>query len=476
MKQVSIVISFLLFLFLFQNCTEEETVNAPKEKIQFTVGLSTLESTGGKLQSVELPTGASLLISIKSNSGEQIYTLYKVELLRVGGNVVTVPLELNPGSYLLTDFMLVNEENELLFAAPRRGSPLGSLVTRPLDVNFYVARNALTNIEMEVIDVSQSAPEEFGYASFLVNAVYPMQISVFRPYNKSFQLTNAMGYIVQGGDTLQTINLGARLNLIPFKQDPDDAYKLIIYKAGYATYSIDFTYNSLIAELAGLPLKVILSPEFSILAYIDTDISHYFKMYLRGISEASPSIHVDWGDGANDNYELNEYVMLEHGYATGGKYFVSITGDLDKITYLDSFYGYAMMDEINTEHLTELIEVSIGLTRSPRIVDLSNNSKLGTVFMPNAANTEIIDLAANNKVSYIDIRGANAFTTSSLEAFVDDVYYSVVAANRREGRFELADSWYQPTGAMIATPTPETLTKLRELRDVYGWRIVPDPE
>lgn len=475
MKQVSIVIGILMLLLLFQNCTEEETVNQSKEKVQFTIGLSALEHTGGKLKSVDPPSGASLLISIKSISGEQVYTMHTVELLHVGENIVTVPLELNPGSYLLTDFMVVNEVNEILFAAPRRGSLLGSLVVRPLDVNFYVTRNALTNLEMEVIDVSQNAPEEFGYISFLINAVYPMQISVFRPYNNSFQLTNATGYIVQGEDTLQTINLGARLNLIPFKQNPDDTYKLIIYKAGYARYSIDFSYNNLMTELAGLPLKVILKPEFSLLAYIDINNSHYFKLYLRGIAESSPRISVDWGDGTNDNYTMNETLMLEHGYATGGKYFVSITGDLDKITYLDSFYGYAMMDEINTEHLTGLIEVSIGLTRSPRIVDLSHNSKLETVFMPNAANTEIIDLATNNKVSYIDIRGANAFTTSSLGAFIDDVYYSVVAANRREGRLELADSWYQPTGAMIATPTEETLIKLRELRDSYGWRIVPDP-
>lgn len=471
MKHVFKFIYLFVLAVALQNCSEDESVNLSKEKVQFTFDLNTADASNGKVHASSLPVGAKVLVSIESGSGSSVFTFQQLEILRVGTSLLTLPLELTPGSYKLTDFLIVNEHDEILFGTPKSGSALASLVAKPLALNFSVSRNQVNNIQMEVVDVSQNAPEDFGYVSFYINIVNPMQIAVFKPKGNALQLTSAKAYILKDSDTLQHFNLGARVNLVGFRQSKDETYTLMIVKNGYALYKEEFIYDDLIAELNGQPLKVILTPALTLLPYVgETNI---FSFVVDGT--VGTNVTVDWGDGASNSYTFGSGEMMEHIYPAPGNYFVSVVGDLNAITYFYSFYGNGMVDEINLEHLKELKEIRLGLTRSPRVVDLSHNTKLEFVLMPNAANTEIIDFPTDNNINYVSVSGPNALTSASLSAMIDDVHYAAVADNRMEGRFDFTESWYEPYGGMVVVPTPGALAKLVELRDVYGWTISPNP-
>lgn len=56
-------------------------------------------------------------------------------MLNIGGAIISKLIELIPGSYKLTDFMLVDASDEVLFATPRKGSPMAMYVKNSLDVS-----------------------------------------------------------------------------------------------------------------------------------------------------------------------------------------------------------------------------------------------------------------------------------------------------------------------------------------------------
>jgi hypothetical protein len=235
MKSIKYLILSILSIvaILINSCSEDAEIK--NEKVQFSLELSSADvNDGGRISSAsEIPLGAALRVSVENNSGSSIFTMKDVELMHVGGSVITTPLELPAGTYRLTDFLIVSKDNEVLFATPKRGSALEKYVINPLNVNFTVSTGQIRNIPMEVMDVTQSAPEAFGYVSFNINVVHPLQIAVFTTTQSGVQLTNATLTIEKDEPILQTTNLLAQVNKVGFKLDPEENYKLVVTKPGY---------------------------------------------------------------------------------------------------------------------------------------------------------------------------------------------------------------------------------------------------
>lgn len=461
MKNSLLWFALLLMGVVVQSCVEEdETILA--EKVQFTCTMSFDEA--GRAQGTTTPT--SILLSLETSLGVPVYSLKEVKLLNLGNAFITEPLELLQGGYKVTDFLLVSEPSQVLYAVPRIGSPLSKAVNKPLPFNFWVTKNKISNIEIEVLDVSTKTPEDFGYSSFTINSVNPLRISVFVTDGGNNQLTSANAYIISGNDTIKNYSLGATINLISFKGDPESFYKLIITKDGYNNYIKDFTYNELIKELNNLPLKVyLIKSTFTMLAFVDENNNNTFEFSL-----GSSGIHkIDWGDGS---ISTNATI---HTYASSGNYLIKVTGELEKIQSLYSFYGQGMMDEINVQGLTDLQSIRIGLTRGPKKIDLRNNGKLKSVFIPNIEQLETLTLPISGTIRTINISGPNKLSATAVDEIINSVYESATLHNEIGGTFVLSKTWYPETDLMIGPPSPTSLTKLRELRDKYQWTITPDP-
>ncbi|MEQ1586680.1 MAG: hypothetical protein ABL895_12420 [Cyclobacteriaceae bacterium] len=478
----SLWLVLLLMSTTLQLCTDESENLAP-EKVQFTCVFTGTGNDGGRMQSTELP--AALLISMENNVGVPLFTLREIKLLRIGDSFMTEPLEFLQGYYKITDFLLVDDSSKVLYATPKNGSTLAKAVVRPLPYGFNVTKNKIINVEMEVIDVSQRLPEEFGYASFGINAVNPLRLSVFTTVGTTTNLATANAYILKGTDTLKSYTLGATVNLISFKGDVADTYKLVVVKEGYNTYSKEFVYSELIAMLGSLPLKVYLIPAtFNILAFVDENSTpaNGFKFIIDGLTG---EVMVDWGDGGHEGYSINmeefgfETVEISHTYAIPGNHSITITGDLDLITSLfTANYGEGRMSAINVQGLTGLEEIVIGLNEppGPAVIDLSNNSKLHYVNVNHDRHLNNLILPTENNIRAIEISGCDLLTTPRVDDVISKIYFSVVQHNEMNGDFSLSEDWSQDPGdPMVGPPSPASITKLRELRDIYQWRIVPDP-
>lgn len=471
MKKLLYWIVFLLIGTTLQQCTDEESIGP--EKVQFTFSLSSVSNEGGKVQWTELPQ--SLLLSVQNNANVPVFTLREIKLLRIGESFMTEPLELTQGYYKITDFLLVDDSAKVLYATPKYGSVLAKAVVHPLPYGFNVYKNKVTNVEMEVIDVQQQLPEEFGYASFSINSVNPIQLSVFIRTGTITTLTSANAYIVHTNDTIKKSTLIAGINMISFAGNPQDEYRLIVSKSGYNPYVNDFVYAELINSLNNLPLKVYLEPAtFTMLAFTDGyGGTTYAFDFAVGMTEGS--IIVDWGDGTSST-------GTSHIYAAAGTYLVTVSGDLDKITDFYSFYGQGRMDAINVSGLTEVVDFRFGLTpRTPKVIDLSNNKKLEFVMLTDLVQMERLILPVEAPMWLVDISGPNQLSVAAIDEIVNAVYQSAVLHSEQSGRFLLYANWTdastpQAPHPMVGPPSAEALTQLRALRDTYGWSIAPNPE
>lgn len=463
-----------------QLCTEEGETLAP-EKVQFTITLPA-GIDAGRIQATELPT--SLLLSLETSAGVPVFTFKEINLLRVGESFITEPLELTQGSYKITDFLLVADSSRVLYVTPKAGSPLAKAVSSSLPYNFYVTKNKVSNVAIEVIDVSQRLPEEFGYASFVINAVNPLRVSVFNTVDNKINLTTAKAYLLKGSDTIKSYSLGASVNLISFKGDPEATYKLVVTKEGYNTGIKEFVYSELFATLGDLPLKVYLVPAtFTITAIVDENSTpdNIFKFMIDGLGGG---VLVDWGDGSSEGYSINmeefgyETVELSHTYANPGNHLITITGDLEMITSLfPGYYREGRIAAINVQGLTELKAIGINdVPPGPKVIDLSNNIKLQYVSVAVLSSNplENLILPIENYIREISIMGCNHLVTSRVDDVISKIYLSVAQHNEMNGYFGLGEDGSQES-LMVGPPSPASITKLRELRDVYHWTILPDP-
>ena len=448
----------LSLMFISHSCNEDIETNSEPLSIAFTI------SSDDEIQS--LPDGSHLVMTIESQGGEPVLELSEVEFHSIGNRFVTEPLSLPSGHYRITDFMLVNENDEMLFAIPKKTGILEKNITHPLDLNFSIApgHNPFMT-DLQLLGVNKFKPDDFGYRSFKILRRLLMIIVTTEGSNKP---TTAKAFVINGNDTITQYNLRARMNIIAVPPGVTSTHRLVISKDGYAP--VTFTLLDLLRKQYK-PVRAILKPAFTMLAYINFSSSPTFEFELATADGAS--LFINWGDGS----PTEALSQTSHDYPANGNYPITITGDIDKITFFYSFYGQGMIDAINFQHLTALETIRFGLTRSPRVLDLRRNTKLNLVLVPELENLEHLYLPAEHSINYIMMHGSNQMTTPAVDAVINNIYQNTIRKNIMNGWFGLAASWAQPEEdeSLVGPPSPAAIDKLQYLHENYGWTFEPNP-
>ena len=201
-------------------------------------------------------------------------------------------------------------------------------------------------------------------------------------------------------------------------------------------------------------------------------------MFALGTTSPSARISISWGDGIVTPFTItSSYQDVEHTYTHGGYYFdytMRITGDINKITFFSSYYGSAQFTTIDFKALTNLEEISIGLTPAPSVIDLSHNHKLVKISLIDLEDVESLILPRTHNISWIDLFGLD-FTTEDIDGVIDNIYKNTVTKKITNGTFGLAmdDEDENEEGPMMGPPSTSSINKLRDLQDSYGWTILP---
>jgi len=129
----------------------------------------------------------AVVVTIEDMSGNIILDSIEIQLLDMGqGNYISSSVQLDAGSYNLTKFLVVDADNNILYAAPLEGAPKAELVTDPLPISFTVTNNQTSSVNVQVVEADGSTPEDFGYVTFSFEVMedipYPTE-SIIRYYN-----------------------------------------------------------------------------------------------------------------------------------------------------------------------------------------------------------------------------------------------------------------------------------------------------
>jgi hypothetical protein len=451
-----------------QSCNDG-SVQLERQKIQFT--FSTGSTPAGRAKDVKLPENTRLRISIETSAGASVFSNHEVEILKAGDGYIAAPVELLPGSYVVTDFMLVHE-SEVLYATPKSGTPLSQYVTHPLPFSFSVAENSVANVAMQVMDVRDEEPEAYGYASFKINIVNTLSITVFSTEGGQTSLTGATAELRKGKKLIKNFSLNAGVNTISFEGEPDTVYTLIAYtdkEAGTKT----FNFKALKQALGANPLKLTLESALilSLESYVDegNEYEEYFDLALDGTG----AVNINWGDGHQESGSLP--YQGSHEY-TNGTYTAIVTGDVHQLTNFSGFsYGTIIFAIKGLTNLTALKTYDPSWGAVPIKVDLSNCKKLETVYVAKyGAPYETIDLRTDFKLPEEHFITKFVFDAPSfdmnreyisaeeLEVMVDNIYDNVMNRYIYGGIFAVNP---------VEAPSPETQRKLDFLQNSYDWDI-----
>ena len=466
MKNYRKIMMLLLAAWVLQHCNEDES--AKIGKVQFDFSFLLPENSGGRVQqTVNFPAGSYVLLTVENSSGTVVYQNKKVDLIRIGDLYTTLPLDFSPGSYSLTDFLILTQANEALYAAPKAGSPMASFVSHPLPLSFSIGTNATTNLGVEVVSADAAAPEDFGYAAFGINvhAGPAFSLAVFIPdYNANVKFTNAKAFVRQNGTVIHTQVLNAKVTPLFFEGAPAATYTLEIQKEGYAPYTREFVLQDLLDELAGSPLSVVLAKA---LTFEPAVVPGLVTFQLLAPEGSHLTIH--WGDGSIEDAGSGDY--FHHEYTGSGPYFAYVTGDIDLLYYLQFYYGDGALNKLSIIHLTDLTTFSMGYAiPTPIHIDFSKNTKLTSLECTGCMLTSL-DISKNTWMNHLTLFATNSLSGAAIDKVITDLHHNAVMNSIYEGYIDLSTNYESED--LVGPPSAESLDKLRELRDLYGWVIYP---
>ncbi len=154
-NRIGISLTLLVFAFILFACKKNEDLKF-EGKIQFLVEISSLENYDAKF----------VRVSIMDEAKDKVYEFDKIEFYDFNTVFGSELISLKRDNYHLSRFMILNSEEEVIYACPVEGSKYSSLVENPLLIGFEIHESDLITKYLEVISVNNSSPEDFGYTTF----------------------------------------------------------------------------------------------------------------------------------------------------------------------------------------------------------------------------------------------------------------------------------------------------------------------
>ena len=288
MQLLKHLILYVASVFLVFACRNSElTEITPSNEIDFSINLSTGKSTNQAIPK-------SVLVTIKDVENNIIYELEKLDLISFNDSYVTKKLVLNIGDYKLTEFLILDENDNVIYATPKEESEYASFVNDPLPIEFNISLKELTTLAVEIISTSDVVPAELGYADFSFKQVKTMQVVLGAYTNDLFQQAtpnSATLIVASGGKEYINEEVNGSVNVLTLP-DELDSYEISVEKEGYKSYSYSFSADSLYQH-SQQPLDIHLE--------IAELVLDYTKIEDAIVSDYKP----------NDNFVNEEYIQLQ---------------------------------------------------------------------------------------------------------------------------------------------------------------------
>jgi hypothetical protein len=251
-----VYISMVILIVTGITSCKKNYINNGVGTIEFSMDLPAL------LKSVNIDSGIvsyQLLISVEDTKGNAILTDKLVPLYTFGTSFVSEKVELQTGEFRLTKFMVVDPTGAIIYASPKAGSPLAYLITKPLPMNFNIISAQNTPLVTEVLVVGDQSPSQFGYATFGIQIIKPLDFYTYcildNPLSMTdvIQMTSAKLTISNNNGWIYSFNLVATSNHLIIRGG-STSYTFLLEKEGYASQTFQFNSPQLLVATKENPL------------------------------------------------------------------------------------------------------------------------------------------------------------------------------------------------------------------------------
>ncbi len=199
-----------------------------------------------------------ILTITNSDGSETKFLSSELGLYKMNSNYFSQKIALEVGSYLLTEFLLIDKDNNVIYAAPYEGSLQAQNVNSPLPISFSIIKDSINEVNVEVLSTEGLAPEDFGLSSFIIKEIKTFSFLINVSEMGHYRLLTAE-LTVSSGDYLYKQKLDTSMTNKVTIRDNLSPYTLTVRKAGYKTYNGNFTADEL-KEYKDNPVVIELEP------------------------------------------------------------------------------------------------------------------------------------------------------------------------------------------------------------------------
>lgn len=236
MKKIHFIPAIIGLLLEF-GCDPQQ-LEISKGHFSFGIQPSEIDYSNGRLNENNLP--AYVNYSIKDSQGN--ITSNKIELFSFNDSYVTQPQLFALGSYVIEEFLILNDVNEVIYAIPKEGSDLANLVQDALPISFDIYLEEVAEINLEVIAIEEYAPGEFGYSTFGFEVLDLFELSITASIAES-DFVGVVGFALEivgknaKGDHMWTKSWDCTEVALVNVPDKYDYYVINVMREGYITHS-----------------------------------------------------------------------------------------------------------------------------------------------------------------------------------------------------------------------------------------------
>jgi hypothetical protein len=245
------VSAVILAAIAISSCEKNKEGNDLKGTAEFSVTLPATAVIKSVLETDSIGLSLQVLVTVTDQAGNPVLTDKMIPLYSFGTEYVSEKLEIRAGDYILTKFMVINASGEVIYAAPVAGSPLAYLCSTPLPLGFSITGGQVTKIVPQVLPTENQTPEKFGYASFGMQIITPLEFWTVCILDNSiimppvvFTSANLTVYSPDGWK--YTFKLEPTVNQIIIRGG-SEFYTFVIEKEGYSPQKIIVTAKELLA-------------------------------------------------------------------------------------------------------------------------------------------------------------------------------------------------------------------------------------
>jgi hypothetical protein len=249
----------IISVFGIFSCEQKSTSDSLKGTAEFSLNLQDeINPTKSGISSDSGIISYQLMVSVEDMNGNPVLTDEMIPVYSFGTGFISEKIEIKTGEYLLTKFLVINPSGEVILASPVEGSPLAYLVNNPLPINFNIYPDQVTKIVPEVLPAGDHNPGEFGYASFGIHIVKPLNFWTVCFLDNPLimapiQFTSARLTIYANDGWHYTFLLEPTINHLLIRGG-SEFYTFILEKEGFPVQTMNFSAFQLIGATEENPL------------------------------------------------------------------------------------------------------------------------------------------------------------------------------------------------------------------------------